>query len=85
MPSKAEPIDTVVMVKVPVCVVGLPSYIYCTLLAVVIVRLALRSILRFLMGSRVMRNWRSSVRLLVAGVATLSLMSNQLLLRAFSI
>ena len=50
---------------------------YCMLFDFVSVRLALRSILRFFTGSSVMRSCKSSVRLVVAGVATLSAMSSQ--------
>ena len=78
MPSNALPKLMVVMVSVPLCVVGEPEYIYCMLFDFVSVRLALRSILRFFTGSSVMRSWKSSVRLVVAGVATLSFMSSQL-------
>ena len=83
MPSKAVPNEMVVMVNVPVCVVGLPWYMYWMLLAVVCERVAVRSILRFFTGSSVMRSCRSSVLLVVAGVATLSLMSSHPLSRAF--
>ena len=84
-PSKALPRERVVMVNVPEWVVGEPSYIYCTLLARVMVRLALRSILRSRIGSRVMRSWRSSVLFVVAGVATESALSSQPCSRALSI
>ena len=57
------------MVKVPLSVVGVPSYMYCMLFCTVLVREALRSILRFLTGSSVMRSCRSLVVLLAAGVA----------------
>ena len=77
MPSKALPRLIVVIVSVPLCVVGMPAYMYCMLFDLVSVRLALTSILRFFTGSSVMRSCRSSVRLLVAGVATLSFMSSQ--------
>ena len=85
MPSNAEPSEMVVMAKVPVCVVGDPAYMYWMLLAVVCVRLALRSILKLRMGSSVRRSCKSSVKLVVAGVATLSFCSSQPLLRAFPI
>ena len=72
------------MVNVPLMVVGLPWNMYCTLRPVVIVREAFRSILKFFTGSTVMRNCRSSVLLVVAGVATFSFTSSQLFSRAFS-
>ncbi len=43
----------VVMVKVPLWVVGVPSYMYCMLFCTVLVREALRSIFEILTGSRV--------------------------------
>ena len=84
MPSKAEPMEMVVIVSEPVCVVGLPWYMYCTLFDFVLMREALRSILNPFTGSSVALNWRSSVRFVDAGVATLSAMSSQLFRLAFS-
>jgi hypothetical protein len=49
------------MVKEPLCVVGLPAYMYWMLREVVFIRLAVRSILKSLNGSSVMRICRSSV------------------------
>ena len=72
------------MVNVPLCVVGLPAYIYCMLFERFSVRLAVRSIFRLRIGSRVMRICRSEVRLVVAGVATESFISSQPLSRARS-
>ena len=71
--------------KAPLWVVGVPSYIYCMLFCVVFVRVAERSILKSLTGSRVARNVRLSVLLVVAGVAILSLQSSQSLFLAFPI
>ena len=84
MLSKALRRLQVVMVKVPVWVVGAPSYIYCMLRALVSVRLALRSILRFFTGSRVARSCRSLVALVVAGVAMSSWTSSHWRSRALS-
>ena len=75
----------VVMVKVPLSVVGVPSYMYCMLFCTVLVREALRSIFRFLTGSSVMRSCRSLVVLLAAGVAMVSFTRSQSLRRALSI
>ena len=83
--AKAVLMAMVVILKEPLCVVGLPAYIYCTLLALVTLREALRSILKSRTGSRVILSCRSSVRLVVAGVATLSLERSHPLSRAFSI
>ena len=69
----------VVMLNEPLCVVGMPSYMYCMLREVLTVRLALRSIFRSGMGSSVSLICKSSLLLVVAGVATLSLHSSQLL------
>ncbi len=84
MPSNAEPMERVVIVSEPVCVVGLPWYMYCTLFALVVMREALRSTLNPFTGSSVALICKSSVRLVDAGVATLSDMSSQLLRLAFS-
>lgn len=84
MPSKALRSERVVMENVPLCVVGDPSYIYCTLRAVVCVRAALRSIFRLRTGSRVMRTCRSSVLLVEAGVAIESLSNSHPRSRALS-
>ena len=69
VPSKALPSDSVVMENVPLCVVGEPTYMYCMLRAVVCERVALRSIFRLRTGSRVSLICKSSVLLVVAGVA----------------
>ena len=69
MRSKADPMDTVVMLNVPLCVVGMPLYIYCTLRERLSVRDAFRSIFRSRAGSSVARSCRSLVMLVDAGVA----------------
>ena len=79
IPSRALFRLMVVIVNEPLCVPGIPAYIYCMLRALLTVRLALRSILRSRTGSRVTRTCRSSLADVVAGVATLSLLSSQLL------
>ena len=77
--------DIVVIVNVPLCVVGEPSYIYCMLFDTVSVREALRSILRFLTGSSVVLICKSFILLVAAGVATLSLARSHPLSIALSI
>ena len=84
MPLRAPLSEMVVIVNVPLCVVGLPRYMYCMLLARLSVRFATRSIFRLRTGSRVSLSCTSSVRLVVAGVATESLMSSQSLRLALS-
>ena len=85
MPSKAELSEMVVIWKVPLWVVDVPSYIYCMLFCVVMVRVAERSILKSLTGSKVARSCRFSVLLVVAGVAIESLQSSQSFSLAFPI
>ena len=68
--------EMVVMVNEPLCVVGIPLYMYWMLRARVSVREALRSIFRSRMGSSVARTCRSLVWLVEAGVAMVSAVSS---------
>lgn len=68
--------EMVVIVKLPLCVVGIPAYIYCMLLLLFTVRLAFKSIFKSGIGSNVALSWRSSMALVVAGVLILSLLSS---------
>lgn len=66
----------VVILNVPLWVVGIPAYIYWTLLARVSMREALRSIFRSRTGSSTALSCSSLVLLILAGVATLSSLSS---------
>ena len=71
--SKAEPMEMTVMEKEPLCVDGMPSYMNCMLLDLLTVRVAMRSILRSLMGSSVAFICKSVIEAVVAGVVMLEL------------
>ena len=74
----------VVMLNVPLCVVGEPSYMNCMLRERFCVREALRSIFRSRTGSSVAFSWKSSLAVLVDGVATDSFMMSHPLSLALS-
>ena len=67
----------VVMLNEPLSVVGMPSNIYWMLRLKLRLREALRSIFTSRKGSSVIFSCRASVRLAVAGVMMLSVMSSQ--------
>ena len=75
--------DIVVIVKEPVSVVGIPENMYWMLRVLLVLRDAFKSIFKFGIGSRVARIWKSSLRLVVAGVTMLSAVLSQPLDMAF--